>query len=89
MHSSRSLLLGVSLFCAGCSPYSFSKEVASISDGVNKVSDAFSAGYDNLAEDRAKRVQTTILDTRPRVLTAASCASPWTSTARPMSWSWK
>lgn len=73
MHPSRSVLLGLSLLCAGCSPYSYSKEVASISDGVNKVAGAFSAGYDNLAEDRAKRVETTILDTRPRVLTAPSC----------------
>lgn len=73
MHSSRNLLLGLSLFCAGCSSYGFSKEVASISDGVNKVSDALFAGYDNLAADRAQRVQTTILDTRPRVMTAVSC----------------
>lgn len=76
MHSSsRSLLLGLGLLCVGCSPYSFSKETAAISDGVNKMSDAFSTGYDSLASDRANRVQTTILDSRQRVLVAPICKS--------------
>jgi hypothetical protein len=58
---------------AGCSPYSFSKETAAMSDGVNKISDAFSTGYSSLAADRANRVQTTILDSRERVRVAPIC----------------
>src|SRR4051812_38640311 len=48
---------------AGCSPYSFSKETAAMSDGVGKLSDSFSAGYDGLSADRANNNTVALLDT--------------------------
>jgi hypothetical protein len=72
----RSQQLCALLLLAGataCSPYSFSKEVASMSGGVDKLSDAFSAGYDGLAADRAAKNQIKMIDERKTIIVAPSC----------------
>jgi hypothetical protein len=69
----QALALVLTMGAAACSPYSFSKEVASMSSGVDKLSDAFSAGYDGLASDRATKAQIEMVDQRRTILVAPSC----------------
>lgn len=72
----RSRHLGALLLMAGataCSPYSFSSEVASMSNGVDKLSVAFTAGYDNLAGDLATAGQIEMVATRQKLLLASAC----------------
>lgn len=59
-----------------CSPYSYSTEIAKVSDGVNKLSDAFTSGLDNIASDRIASTQITIIDNRnsgKQVLVSPNC----------------
>jgi hypothetical protein len=49
---------------AACSPYSYSKEISKISDGVNALSSAYDTGFDGLAADRNAKAQLEILDAR-------------------------
>jgi hypothetical protein len=76
VRSRRPRQLCLLLLLAGttaCSPYSFSKEVASISRGVDKLSDAFSEGYDGLAADRAAKNLIEMVDERKAIIVARSC----------------
>ena len=63
------LLLGM----AACSPYSFSSEVASMSNGVDKMAESFSAGYDGLANDLATTKQVEMAVKRQAILVAPAC----------------
>ncbi|MFO1060971.1 MAG: hypothetical protein U1E53_28860 [Dongiaceae bacterium] len=58
---------------AACSPYSFPKETAAISTGVDQVSDAVSSGYAGLAADRADLIQRDMIRNRSKVAMAPSC----------------
>lgn len=68
--------MGALLLIAGataCSPYSFSSEVASMSSGVDKLSEAFTSGYDNLAGDLATKGQIEMTAKRRKLLLAGAC----------------
>jgi len=72
MRASWLIVLGL----AACSPYSYPKEVAAISTGVNQLSDAFTSGYAALASDRAAALQLDLIDARAKVSVATSCDDP-------------
>ncbi len=63
------LLLGAT----ACSPYSFSSEVASISNGVDKMAESFSSGYEGLAGDLATTKQVEMAAKRQRILLSGAC----------------
>jgi hypothetical protein len=63
------LLLGAT----ACSPYSFSSEIASMSNGVDKMAESFSSGYGGLANDLATASQVEMATKRQRVLPARAC----------------
>lgn len=63
------LLLGA----AACSPYSFSSEVASMSNGVDKMAESFSSGYDGLANDLATTKRVEMAVKRQAILVAPTC----------------
>jgi hypothetical protein len=66
---------------AGCSPYSYPKEVAAISTGVDQVSAAVASGYAGLAADRAAQAQLDLTQARAKVVMAPSCGVPVGATA--------
>lgn len=73
----RLALLGAfATLLASCSPYSYSKEIAKVSDNVNKLSDAFTSGLDNIASDRIANTQISIIDGRTsgkQILISPNC----------------
>jgi hypothetical protein len=76
MPHARPARLGVLMLLLGataCSPYSFSSEVASMSSGVDKLSDAFTSGYDGLASDLATTRQIEMAVKRRKLLLAGVC----------------
>jgi hypothetical protein len=58
---------------AACSPYSFSKEVADLSAGVDQLSSGFTSGFSALAADRAAKTQLELTGSRARVHVASAC----------------
>ena len=58
---------------ASCSPYSFSKEVTTISTGVDQVSAGYTQGYTALAADRAASTQFDLISTRSKAAFSPSC----------------
>jgi hypothetical protein len=63
---------------AGCSPYSFSKEISAMSDSVNKLSDAYSGSFSAIAAERAAQTQAQAVSMRatgqkPQILMAGAC----------------
>lgn len=69
MRLSWLVLLGV----AACSPYSYPKEVASFSSGVDQLSNGFAVGYASLAADHATQTQRDLVEARTKVAIAPSC----------------
>lgn len=65
------LLLFASL--AGCSPYSFQKEVTSFDSGVDQLSSAFTSGFSALASDRQAKLQRDLTKSRGKVSMTSSC----------------
>jgi hypothetical protein len=66
------------LLCAtGCSPYNYSKEVSDFSTGVDKLSTAFTSGYDGLEGDHASTLQVKAADTRAPLTLSPSCGAPY------------
>ena len=61
---------------AACSPYSFPKETAAISTGVDQVSAGFEAAYAGLASDEAAKAQLDLTEDRARVAIPRSCVEP-------------
>ena len=61
---------------AGCSPYNFSKEVGTVSTGVDQLSNGFTSGYTALAGDRAALAQLDLTGARAKVAIASSCLVP-------------
>lgn len=72
MRLSWVLLFGL----AACSPYSFSKEVADISTGVDQLAGGFTKGFDAVTADRAAKTQLELTGPRARVDLASACLDP-------------
>src|SRR5215472_6679771 len=65
---------------AGCSPYSYSKEISAMSDGVGKLSDAYTGSFTAIAADRAATTQAQAtsmrsMGQRPAVKLAGTCTA--------------
>ena len=61
--------------CLGaCSPYEYSKEIAGFGAGIEQLAAAFDSGYANLAADHASATRQRLLDKRPVINIAPSCA---------------
>ena len=65
---------------AGCSPYSFSKETSAMSDGVGKLSDAYTGSFSAIAADRAAQTQAQAASMRamgqkPQIGLAGTCTT--------------
>jgi hypothetical protein len=79
MRGWRRALAGALLLLLGaCSPYSYSKEIAKLSDGVDSLSDSFAASFDGLQADRVAHAQLEILDGHAKggkIDMAPSCTS--------------
>jgi hypothetical protein len=65
---------------AGCSPYSYSKEISAMSDGVGKLSDAYTGSFTAIAADRAAQTQAQAASMRsigqkPAVKLAGTCTA--------------
>src|SRR5262245_56208983 len=71
------LLMALWSILAACSPYSYSKEVADLSAGIDKLSAAFSSGYDGLEGDHASSLQVQAADTRAPLVLSPSCGAPY------------
>ncbi len=61
---------------AACSPYQYSTEVKGISTGVDKLADAVTSGFANLAADREAVRQQSLMDKRARIAMVRDCAVP-------------
>lgn len=64
------------LLAAGCSPYQYSKEIADLSTGMDRLSNAFDAGYTSLAAEHAAERHRTLVDQRARVEIPGICGKP-------------
>lgn len=73
---SRNFLLGLSLFCAACSPYQYGKEITEFSKDVGQISTALSSGIDGLAADRTAQTRRLWIEDRTRLRLAPSCDVP-------------
>lgn len=63
---------------AACSPYSYSKEISKISDGVDKLSEAYTAGFTGITADwdaqtHARAIAARAIGQNPRILASSGC----------------
>ncbi len=74
--------LGLVLIAGCSSPYQFSSEIGNFSIGVDHVSNAYTAGYDNLANDR-QAYRDLIFDDASAKLKLANACNPAVPSALP------